>query len=198
MINTLLGAAIGLLATTAILPGSERGLVIDRSRIALERNAAFLHAIGHDPARQRLAARRAARAANDDLVAVIDRAIGEPIPLNGASLNAATRMAAAAQELWEQETELELTVSPERVTTGLRQLTDAAAAHLDHTVSVLASPERAAATVASRSSLPIEAHSQDHTTTLEQPMPHGLAESLQSVHAAAVHLGQTASRSYQD
>lgn len=121
MINTLLGAAIGLLATTAILPGTERGLVIERTRIALERNAAFLRAIGHDRARQRLAARRAARAANDDLVAVIDRAIG-----------------------------------------------------------VLTSSERASAS--------------EHTTAFEQPMPYGLAESLQSVHTAAVHLGQTASQ----
>ncbi len=132
------------------------------------------------------------------LVAVIDRAMGEPIPLNGPSLNAATRMAAAAQELWEQETELELTVSPERITTGLRQLTDAAAAHLHHTIGVLTSSERASPSVASRSSPSIEAHLQEHTTAFEQPMPYGLSESLQSVHTAAVHLGQTASQTYLD
>ncbi len=37
VLNALLGAAIGLLATTAILPGSERALLVDRSQIALER-----------------------------------------------------------------------------------------------------------------------------------------------------------------
>jgi len=50
VVNTLLGAAIGLLATTAILPGSERGLIIERSLAALTSSAGYLHAIAHrDP-----------------------------------------------------------------------------------------------------------------------------------------------------
>ena len=56
VVNTLLGATIGLLATTAILPGSERGLVIERIRAALTSSAGYLHAIAHGDPPERLAA----------------------------------------------------------------------------------------------------------------------------------------------
>jgi uncharacterized membrane protein YccC len=130
VIDTLLGAAIGLVATTVILPGSERGAVAERSQVALDRIAVFLRAIAHDGASGRLEARRAARRGTDDLVAVIGRATGEPIPLAGRDLDASTRVAAAAQVMWERAAELELAVPSDRMTPELRRWLDAAADRL--------------------------------------------------------------------
>ena len=130
VINTLLGAAIGLVATTVVLPGSERGAVAERSQVALDRIAVFLRAIAHDGASGRLEARRAARRGTDDLLAVIGRATGEPIPFAGPDLDASTRVAAAAQAMWERAAELELAVPSDRMTPELRRWWDAAADRL--------------------------------------------------------------------
>jgi uncharacterized membrane protein YccC len=54
VVDSLLGAGIGLLATTAILPRSEGGLVGARIRIALHSSARYLRAIGHRSSSQRL------------------------------------------------------------------------------------------------------------------------------------------------
>jgi uncharacterized membrane protein YccC len=140
VINTLLGAAIGLLATMTVLPGSERGAVVERSQVALDRIAAFLHAIAHDSATERLTARHAARTGTDDLLAVIERAIGEPIPLAGPDLYAVTGMAAAAEDMWERAAELELAVPVERVTPELRRSMDAAADRLEQAVTLMGRP----------------------------------------------------------
>jgi len=189
VINTLLGAAIGLLVTTAILPGSERGSVVDHSQIALGRIAAFLRAIAIDSAPERLGARRAARTGTDHVMAVIDRAINEPTPLDHPQLRAATRMATATEEMWERAAELELAVAPERMTTGLRRLTNATADQLDKTVTLLSS-ERPR-TPDSPASPSIKPFSRQNTLTSEQPRLAELGESLQSVQSAAPELGQS-------
>jgi uncharacterized membrane protein YccC len=137
VVNTLIGAAIGLLASSWILPGSERDLVVDRSRLALVRSAAYLRAIGQAPQSERLAARRAARIATDDLLAVIDRAMAEPVPLGGAYLNASTQLAEATAELWVQETQLALHSPAGQVTAELRQRTTDSAALLDRAAAKL-------------------------------------------------------------
>jgi len=141
VVNTLLGAAIGLLATTAILPGSERGLIIERSRVALIRSAGYLRAIGHRDPPERLAARRSARAATDDLLAVVDRTMAEPTTLAGSYLDAASQAAAAIADLWAQEAALALSVPAEQMTPDMSRQIDAAADRVEHITSVLTGPD---------------------------------------------------------
>ena len=186
VVNTLLGAAIGLLATTAILPGSERSLVIGHSRVALTRSAGYLRAIGHRSGPERLAARRSARAAADDLLAVVDRAAAEPMPPGRPYLEAANRTAAAIAGLWVEETTLALSVPAELMTPGLRRQIDAAAAHVEHMTRVLAGSDPPEPGDADRSL----AGTAGRTTS--DPLPGALAEAIESVEAACAHLAKTA------
>ena len=87
-----------------------------------------------------MTARHAARTGTDDLLAVIERAIGEPIPLAGPDLYAVTGMAAAAEDMWERAAELELAVPVERVTPELRRSMDAAADRLEQAVTLMGRP----------------------------------------------------------
>jgi uncharacterized membrane protein YccC len=181
VVNTLLGVAIGLLATTAILPGSERGLVIERSRVALTRSAVYLGAIGHRSAPERLAARRSARAATDDLLAVADRVAAEPTALDRSYLEAASGAAAAIADLWEQEAQLALSVPAERMTPGLRRLIDVAAARVEHLTRVLAGSDSPMPGDADRS---LADASGDH-------LPDSLVQVIESVEAACADLAET-------
>jgi uncharacterized membrane protein YccC len=138
VVNTLLGATIGLLSTTAILPGSERGLVIELSLAALTSSAGYLHAIAHRSPPERLAARRSARASTDNLLAVVDRAMAEPTTLGGSYLETATRIAAAIAELWAQEAELALSVPAHLMTPAIRHQIDTAATRVERATRVLA------------------------------------------------------------
>src|SRR5215468_5254480 len=138
VVNTLLGATIGLLATSAILPGSERGLVFELSRAALTSSAGYLHAIAHGGPPERLAARRSALASTDNLLAVVDRAMAEPTTLGGSYLETASRTAAAIAELWAQEAELALSVPAELMTSAMRHEIDTAAARLERMTWILA------------------------------------------------------------
>jgi len=138
VVNTLLGATIGLLAAAGILPGSERGLVIELSRAALTCSAGYLHAIAHGGPPERLSARRSALASTDNLLAVLDRAMAEPTTLGGPYLETASRTAAAIAELWAQEAELALSVPSELMTPAMRRQIDAAAARVERMTSALA------------------------------------------------------------
>jgi uncharacterized membrane protein YccC len=182
VVNTLLGAAIGLLATTAILPGSERGLVIERSRVALTRSAGYLGAIGHRTGPERLAARRSARAATDDLLAVADRVAAEPTALDRPYLEAASRTAAAIADLWEQEAQLALSVPAERMTPGLRRRIDVAAARVEHLTLVLVGSDSPRPGGADRS---LADAGRDH-------LPDSLVRVIESVEAACADLAETA------
>jgi uncharacterized membrane protein YccC len=138
VLNTLLGAAIGLIATTAILPGSERRLVVERSQAALTRSAAYLGAIAHDSVEGRRAARRAARVAIDDLHAVIDRTLAEPLPVNSRHLSAAARMGEATARLWEASTQLAFVASAGYATTDLRNCAEVGAQQVTGAARLLA------------------------------------------------------------
>jgi uncharacterized membrane protein YccC len=132
VVNSLLGAGIGLLVTTAILPRPEGGLIMARTRIALKSSAHYLRAIGHQSRSQRLLARRAARAAADDLVALVDRAAAEPLGASESFLDAATRAAAAIADLWVHEAALALSVPAEMMTPTLRRRIDEVTACIEH------------------------------------------------------------------
>jgi uncharacterized membrane protein YccC len=184
VVNTLLGAVIGVLATIAILPGSERSLVIERTRVALTRSAGYLRAIGHRSGPERIAAKRSARAATDDLLAVADRAAAEPTALNRPYLAAASRNAAALADLWVQEAGLALSVPPELMTPGLRRQIDAAAIRVEQMTRVLAG-----------SDLPEPGSVADTAgLTTSDPLPGALTEAIEAVETACAQLAGTAVR----
>ncbi|HKE40893.1 MAG TPA: FUSC family protein [Casimicrobiaceae bacterium] len=188
VVNTLLGATIGVLATSAILPGSERGLIIERSLAALTSSAGYMHAIAHRGPPERLAARRSARASADNLLAVVDRAMAEPTTLQGSYLNAASRIAAAIAELWAREAELALSVPAEQMTPVMRLQIDAAAARVSRMTRVLAGSDVREMDETDRSlgGAPGPAGA--------SPLPGSLIEVIESAEAACANLSSSVSR----
>ena len=138
VLNTLIGAAIGLLATTAILRGSERGLVPQRGEVALLAAADYLRAIGRETTQDRLNARFAARTKLDDLLTVVDRAIVEPQALESEYLNAATRLGDLVRRLWDATVVLASGHPADRVDAELRAETDEQAANVETVAAILA------------------------------------------------------------
>ncbi len=188
VVNTLLGAAIGLIATVAILPGSERGLLNERSRAALADCARYLRAIGHESPQERLAARRSARAATDDLLAVVDRAMAEPTTVGGTYLNAASRISAAVAELWDQEAWLALSVPADQMTPAVCGQIDNAAERIERMTRVLSGSDLMVRGEAGRS--PGDTTGPARTDAL----PGSLIEAIGSVEIACAHLGRTSPR----
>lgn len=188
--DTLLGAAIGLIATVAILPGSERGLVAERSRTAVAACARYLQAIGHQNTPERLAARRSARAATDDLLAVVDRAMAEPTTVGGAHVDAGSRTAVAVEELWAQETWLALSVPAEQMTPALRGQLDAATACVERMTRVLGGSDPLGRSRADRSAG--DAASPMRTELVPGILPVPLIDAIHSVEGACVELAGSA------
>ncbi len=131
LLNTLIGAAVGLLATLGVLRGTERGLVAERARGVLERDAAYLRSLTDEDRDARQSARTAARVATDDLLAVIDRAMAEVPTPRPQVLAAGTAFGAAAAQLWEAEAALALVRSSGRAEDELHARTRAAADQVD-------------------------------------------------------------------
>ena len=188
VVNTLLGATIGLLATTAILPGSERGLVIELSRAALTSSAGYLHAIAHGDPPERLAARRSARASTDNLLTVVDRGMAEPTTLGGSYMETASRTAAAIAELWAQEAELALSVPAELMMPAMRRQIDAAAARVERMACVLAGSDVPQMGETDRSLGGAAG------PTSANPLPDSLIEVIESVEVACANLASSVPR----
>ena len=137
VLNTLIGAAIGLLATTAILRGSERGLVRERGEAALRAAANFLRAIGHDPTQTRLSKRFASRTRVDDLLTVVDHAIAEPQALDSRYVNAATTLGELVRRLWDASVVLASAHQADQMTPPLRSDIDEQAACVEAVADIL-------------------------------------------------------------
>ncbi len=137
VLNTLIGAGIGLLATTAILRGSERGLVRQRGADALHAAADYLLAIGHDPTQTRLLKRFAARTRLDDLLTVVDHAIAEPLALESRYLNASTQLGELVRRLWDASVVLASAHPDDRVTPRLRAGTEEQAERIEVIADIL-------------------------------------------------------------
>ena len=137
VLNTLIGAGIGLLATTAILRGTERGLVPQRGEVALRAAAGYLQAIGSDKSATRMAKRFAARATLDDLLTVIDRAVAEPESLDSRYLNAATQVGELTRQLWDSSVALASAHPAETVVPQFRSDVEASAKRVEAVAEVL-------------------------------------------------------------
>ncbi len=166
VLNTLIGAGIGLLATTAILRGSERGLVRQRGAEALRAAADYLLAIGHDPTQTRLLKRFAARTRVDDLLTVVDHAIAEPLALESGYLNASTQLGELVRRLWDACVVLASAHPDDRVTLQLQAATHEQAERIRAVADILTGGEtKVAAADSGAASDPAELPAFDAMTT---------------------------------